>query len=74
MLLTWTYAQNTGLGKHSFTSRVLETVNADELSAQGEPDLEKFVKDISMTVYMGTSICFQYPSPQLTIISLCTYV
>ena len=37
----------------SFVSRLLEQVSDDDLAAAGELDREKFIKDVSITVYVG---------------------
>ena len=49
--------QNAGVGKDSFVSRLLDDASAFDLDAGGEPDLQTFIKRLSITIYTGTNIC-----------------
>ena len=46
--------QNSGIGKDSFVSRLLDDVSAYDVTGAGERDPESFIKQVAMSVYIGT--------------------
>ena len=46
-------SQNAGVGKDSFVSRLLDDASAYDLKSGEEPDLEQFIKKLTITIYSG---------------------